>query len=388
VEPGKRTRDGKLLPVFQVVKFPNDPCTVSGSKNGTCYTAEECSSKGGVKGGDCASAFGVCCIFTMTCGSTSSENITYFDSATSVNEGACRAKICKCSTNICQIRLDFDSFVLTGPSTTSTSIQLQLGGQALAGGKKVASATQCLTDIFTVTEQDTIPVLCGTNSGFHAYFEASDNCNYLDFQLGNNAVGVSAAATRKWSIKITQYACDFENKAPTGCTQWHYGSGGTNYVQTFNYQSGSGRHLANQQQVICIRRESGNCRVCWSADAANDVKVSGKTNIAAGVILGTMCCQYGTDGNKIATAGYDCLQIPGAAKAAAPSTAVAPKLCGTKMGLVTAAGVAQVTICSAHLPFRISFISDNTETAETGAAGDESAGGNTGFKLRYYQTSC
>ena len=52
-----------------------------------------------------------------------------------------------------------------------------------------------------------------------------------------------------------------------------------------------------------------------------------------------MCCQYGTDGNKIATAGYDCLQIPGAAKAAAPSTAVAPKLCGTKMGLVTAAGV-------------------------------------------------
>ena len=62
---------------------------------------------------------------------------------------------------------DFSSFVLTGPSTTSTSIQLQLGGQALAGGKKVASATQCLTDIFTVTEQDTIPVLCGTNSGFH-----------------------------------------------------------------------------------------------------------------------------------------------------------------------------------------------------------------------------
>ena len=34
-----------------------------------------------------------------------------------------------------------------------------------------------------------------------------------------------------------------------------------------------------------FRRESGNCRVCWSADAANDVKVSGKTNIAAGVIL-------------------------------------------------------------------------------------------------------
>ena len=28
------------VPVFQVVRFPNDPCIVDeGSKNGTCYTA-------------------------------------------------------------------------------------------------------------------------------------------------------------------------------------------------------------------------------------------------------------------------------------------------------------------------------------------------------------
>ena len=57
-----------------------------------------------------------------------------------------------------------------------------------------------------------------------------------------------------------------------------------------------------------------------------------------------MCCQYGTDGNKIATAGYDCLQIPGASKADAAAL-VAPKLCGSAFGLVTAAGVTQVTIC-------------------------------------------
>ena len=29
-----------LVPVFQVVRFPNDPCIIgSSSKNGTCYTA-------------------------------------------------------------------------------------------------------------------------------------------------------------------------------------------------------------------------------------------------------------------------------------------------------------------------------------------------------------
>merc|ERR1711990_179234 len=109
-------RESKLLPVFQVVRFPNDPCTVTGGpKNGTCYTAEECSNKGGTNGGSCASGFGVCCTFTLNCGGTSSENCTYFDSSTSVNTGACRARICPINTNICQIRLDFSTFVITGP---------------------------------------------------------------------------------------------------------------------------------------------------------------------------------------------------------------------------------------------------------------------------------
>ena len=77
-----RGRLGKaVLPIFQVVKyiyillkilngnntpyfssFPNDPCFVDGgSKNGTCYTMEECESKGGSNAGSCAEGFGVCC---------------------------------------------------------------------------------------------------------------------------------------------------------------------------------------------------------------------------------------------------------------------------------------------------------------------------------------
>merc|ERR1711881_240273 len=59
------TRDGKILPIFQVVKFPNDVCTGS-SRNGTCYTSEECSSKGGSNEGSCASGFGVCCVFALS----------------------------------------------------------------------------------------------------------------------------------------------------------------------------------------------------------------------------------------------------------------------------------------------------------------------------------
>merc|ERR1739838_150621 len=37
-------RDGKFLSMFNIVRFPNDACDAGGSRNGTCYTKEECSS--------------------------------------------------------------------------------------------------------------------------------------------------------------------------------------------------------------------------------------------------------------------------------------------------------------------------------------------------------
>ena len=86
--------------------------------------------------------------------------------------GACKAKICKASSNICQIRLDFSSFVITGPSTntitTDERYTMLAGGFVLAAaGVIVSDKTQCQTDTFTITNQVTVPIICGTNSGFH-----------------------------------------------------------------------------------------------------------------------------------------------------------------------------------------------------------------------------
>merc|ERR1711899_601890 len=105
-------REPKVLPIFQVVKFPNDVCSGS-SYNGTCYTAEECSSKGGTNDGSCASGFGVCCTFALSCGDSSSENQTYLVQSTVTSlTSPCTYTICKCSTDICRIRFDFTTFVL------------------------------------------------------------------------------------------------------------------------------------------------------------------------------------------------------------------------------------------------------------------------------------
>ena len=61
-------------------------------------------------------------------------------------------------------------------------------------------------------------------------------------------------------------------------------------------------------------------------------------------LQGTLCCNYGADGNKIVTAsgGYDCLLIPGATLAGALKP---NKICGNNMGIINAAGETNATVC-------------------------------------------
>ena len=107
------------------------------------------------------------------------------------------------------------------------------------------------------------------------YVDASPGCNQLIFQLGTTAMGtpsvnpswvikasiISCQVARLWiwlqkfpqSHKVTQYNCDYTNKAPPGCNQYFTGSSGE--VMSFNYQDGNsnGLHLASQDQTICVR---------------------------------------------------------------------------------------------------------------------------------------
>merc|ERR1712241_1307475 len=73
----------KDFSLFSVVTFQNKECTTDtslagGATQGTCYSATECTDKGGTKSGNCASGFGVCCAFLNTAAATStiSENRT------------------------------------------------------------------------------------------------------------------------------------------------------------------------------------------------------------------------------------------------------------------------------------------------------------------------
>lgn len=369
-----RKGGAKALSLFNIIRFSNSPCAGAGNRNGTCYTEAECTEKRGVSAGSCASGYGVCCTFSATCGQTSRENCTYFESS-SVPTGACRLEVCKCDDNVCQLRLDFNSFVIAGPSTSTITVGKQLNGNvAVAATKPFTPATQCLMDRFSVTNPGsyTPPTICGINTGEHMYVDASDACNELSFQLGS-----ASSVNRQWSIKITQYSCSYDNLAPAGCTQYFFG-GNTGILKSFNYAGGA--HLANQEQKICVRQERGNCRICYFPILETDFIVSGPEGTdqeQAGI---SVCCAYGTDGAT--TNGYDCLVIPGALKQDATELVEGSHFCGRKLGTNVIAGETK-TVCTDQRPFDITFRSDNFEHS-----GEAMTMVNEGFRLAYSQASC
>ena len=108
--------------IFNVVRFPNDPCGSANNLNGTCYTASECSSFGGSSSGSCASGFGVCCVFSLACGGRTIANTSYATVNTfsaSTDRDPCTYTYCKCSEDVCKLRIDFETMVIADPEVWS-----------------------------------------------------------------------------------------------------------------------------------------------------------------------------------------------------------------------------------------------------------------------------
>merc|ERR1711941_163430 len=173
------TQEGKSISIFNVVKFPNDACQGSGNQNGTCYTAEECSSIGGTNAGTCAEGYGVCCTISLTCTGTSmshssSQNNTHLImAATNSPPMGCSYNICPLGSNVCRIRLDFETFTIAATGS--------LGGS---------------------------PVICGENQNQHMFVDTDgEECVSANFAFGG-----LTTINRQFNIKVTQYDCmDQEN---------------------------------------------------------------------------------------------------------------------------------------------------------------------------------
>jgi len=352
------TRNKKLLSLFSIVTFPNGGCaSMDAARNGTCYTSTECQNKGGVKSGNCAAGFGVCCLFIVTATSTTiDQNCTYiqnpsFPSAYS-SATALAYKINKCSSDVCSVRLDFETFQIQGPATTLEALD----------------AHNCV-DSFVAkgTSGGPTPVICGSNAGQHIYVEMGNSGSTDTAELTFSFAGASTART--WEIKATQIPCGANWRQPEGCLQYHTTL--TGRFQTFNFADIASQHLASQDYGICIRQEEGYC--CIQYTLCSDANSFSLTMLHANAKLDTDCV---TDYVGIAGVSANC--------PASVGSSTHTKLCGALFTAVEAAELAQTRLCDCTAPFTIDIFTDATIDGVAPVA----AAPARGLCLEYQQLPC
>jgi len=387
-------RNKKAIGIFNVVKFPNDACdSNSASMNGTCYTSEECSSKGGTASGECAEGYGVCCVLTVACGESTSENGTYLSQASSTDPAkdsttsqSCTYSICPITSTVSRIRLDLQDFSIAPP----VEVASQTGNGADAANT-ANSVGHCLTDSFSVTGS---PVtICGSNMGQHMIVDSDGStCVTAAFSYG-----LSSTQSRAYTIKVTQFESTNEMGGPSGCLQFFTGDTGT--VSSFNYNGvDTSTHLANQNYDICVRPGGDKCSICWGAAIATD----GTTRGSFGLSVST-ANDEAKSGAGAAACTTDFVSIPnGQAVADLDLLAVSAieTFCGRHLNPASAES-ADVSVCSAVVPFKLGVSFDGSEvftvqaaamatmSESSGAAADgNSPLGTMGFSLSFVQRAC
>jgi len=396
---------GKAIGIFNVVKFPNDVCNTGGTMNGTCYTAEECDNRDGVATGTCADGFGVCCVISLACGATTSENCTYLNLATTgTAEMGCSYTICPASTSVSRIKLDLTSFQIAAPTAPVDQTGAAAGVTTEGGAQG-----QCNMDTFQVTggSGGSSPVICGVNTGQHLFVDTDGSqCVTAAFSFGGDS------STRSYNIHVIQYDALNEFGGPAGCLQYYTGATGT--VNTFNWQGladiSQNVHLASQNYDVCVRRLADRCAICWSPITTGNVigSITGSFGLSVSAIDGASM----EESEVGATCTADHIVIPNGLTGTAAtvttgltvnSAAVAAAMIGNQRFcgrfLAGAVAMADGTVCSRVTPFKLSVFTDATEAVAAAGAnmqsmsdssGTANAGpfGTMGFSLGFSQIAC
>merc|ERR1711963_560577 len=361
-------RQEKSFSLFSVLKWKNTGCQSVSDVNlqGVFYTKQECDDLGGEEDGNCAAGFGTCCIIrargtTGNRGGTVTQNCSYIENVDFPAAEAATATntymINKCSSEICQIRLDF-----------------VMGNFA----QPVANTGQCTArETVTVTSGggESIPVLCGDMTGQHLYFDAGDANLAGTVAIATNAAN-AAGGTKSWRIKVSQIECDSTTRAPNGCLQYFLEN--TNTIQTFNWDGATARAcadgglLAAQDYRACIRQNAGMCSIQWAESVVTGTADAFDFNVNGGDVLKAMhTIAQCSDG----MAGKSYVQIPGASIS---NMASLDTFCGSVFsnnvdvgginGAAANGAIVSGAVIATGVPFEIRFVSIGAANAEAGAS--------------------
>lgn len=434
------SREKKHFSLFSVVTFKNDQCTslstlAGGARAGTCYSTTECSDKGGTKSGNCASGFGVCCLFLNTAAATAtiSENRTHLrNSAYPSYETKTAAvsivyTIKKMNTDICQIRLDFSKFIIGGPVLTTEK------------GASVTASTLCTNDNLVIgsTDGKLRGAICGAMTGEHLYVELSPTSTDTATLTLSTVISTSllpATAQRVWDIQTSQIPCYAAYRAPAGCDRYmmtdtgkitsfnfYKVSGSTQAAQTSSAGQNTGIELMLQNVNTCIRRSKGMCCVEYEVCTADtqgilltdEVCTACTTNLGTegafneGWSLDTDTTPYvivttqSNAGMVDSLCSGDYVSIPSSFSGAcgggtgSAANAINSRYCGARLGIhlwATTQTITSSPVCDCSEPFHVRHVSD-TASDRGGSISTAIANANTvvsprGFCLDFRQTPC
>jgi len=346
--------DRQAKSLLSVVRFANGPCEAANGLNGTCLSSSECSGRGGTASGTCASQYGVCCTLSIACGASTTTNNTYLTQAATTTASTCAYTVCPINGEICQIRIDFEKFVMAGASTTTGALG------------------QCDDDSMVISNPSgpNPPLFCGVMTGQHIYMDASSSCHTLMATIGSTDTSTS----REWSMRVSQIECDNPLRAPSGCLQYMTGTSGMIY--NFGWSSASSTtgasdatavHQNNQQYTICIRKQEGYCSTEYWAETPG---FAVSANTAAEAVYGDTC-----EEDYITIPG---LKVTPATAATALVAEIGDRVCG--LGWTYADPAVASTLVTYTKPFSVgvNFNSDDETSTDS----------QNGFAILYTQKAC
>jgi len=443
VVAAKEEKLGKHFSLFSVVTFGNEECTSDtsisgGATQGTCYSSTECSDKNGMSSGNCASGFGVCCVFLNTAAAASNSitenrtrvrNSEYPSYATATAATTVAYTVNKMSSDICQIRLDFGAFIIAGPSVTNENIP---ASSATNYGTVCQDSLTLLTTEITSRLNSPFGTICGSMTGEHLYVDLSPTASdTLTATIVTATAPTPAIAQRVWDIKFSQLECHATYRAPDGCQRYFMENTGKITSINFNLVTGATRAAAAQNTGLetqmqnhrnCVRRAKNMCcveyQLCSMYNGKELVDVVGDTSNAAGgygiwheawsldlntspwVVQSTKKGASTNVGLTDAMCTGDYVDIPSSMGRACGSnfgshlSAMNTRYCGTKFGANYPAGSDEsqsMPVCDCSEPWSVTIHTDDfndigTQAAATTGLGTSSF--NRGVCLEFKQTPC
>jgi len=244
VKPEVRIERQSFFAQFaRVLPYNCTGASSGGDLEGVCKKATDCDNEGGEIDGTCNQAFSICCIFAPPeCGSQIKNEVGYLQSAgypNSAPEGSCTYAIAKYSTDVVQLKIEFEDVELSGPSNG-----------------------ECKNDTLQIIDVDYPNLMrkpvCGSltdNDPIYLSVKETDVDTKIVFNIDEDSEA-------RFKIKVTQLK--EEEAAPPLCLKYFTEQEGV--IKSFNHQAGFGEWFSNMNYATCIKKQPGYCDISFTAN--------------------------------------------------------------------------------------------------------------------------